>query len=374
MKINKAKKVAFSKSSICLTLLSLGLLTNTVVHAQVQAKENPFSNVGSKTNGVAYNPNAANIDGKKEVVVPIKSNEPKIENIMSPGTAINSVQLQQIQAPVTPPAGMPVQEEFRPSQDKVDSTQTMINLLNASEDKIREINREMYKRGRVINELPVTPPKSVNDIVIAKLSPGSVAPVIRVFKNRTTSIILTDSMGRPWPIVNHDGLPDDDFTVKRVDNPAPDGYVLSITPKGAFVSGNLIVLLKGLPTPLNIEFVSAQKEVDGTTQIRVQALGPNSQFTSLGLPSGMDTELLSVLQGVAPQGSKELMPSSKSVQAWQSKDGWMYVRTRYKIMAPAFKEVSSSPDGTSAYKMVPVDVVLYKNDDGKFGEFTISGR
>jgi hypothetical protein len=51
----------------------------------------------------------------------------------------------------------------------------------------------------------------------------------------------------------------------------------------------------------------------------------------------------------------------------------MYVRTRYKIMSPAFDHVTSSPDGTYAYKMIPVPVVLFKVADGRFGEFSVDG-
>jgi intracellular multiplication protein IcmK len=211
-------------------------------------------------------------------------------------------------------------------------------------------------------------------VVTASLAPGATPPVVRLAKNRTTAIIITDMTGQPWPIINYDGLSDEDFTVKRLDNPAPDGYVLSVTPKGAFVSGNLEIVLKGLPSPISIDFVSAQKEVDARKEIRVQAKGPNTQFTTIGMPESLDTTLLSILQGVAPQGAKSLTVSSAAVQAWLSRDGSsMYLRTRYKIMSPAFENVTSSPDGTFAYKMVPVPVVLYKASEGRFGEFSVDG-
>jgi hypothetical protein len=42
-------------------------------------------------------------------------------------------------------------------------------------------------------------------------------------------------------------------------------------------------------------------------------------------------------------------------------------------MSPAFDNVTQSPDGTFAYKMIPVSVVLFKVEDGRFGEFTVDG-
>lgn len=342
------KKQLFKKLAINIGLSSCFLGVSSIVFAQAT---NPFgSDGGNKSNvGINYNEGINNMNG--------------------------NVQVNQQAIPSMPPAGLPpIQETVTRSssseQTEVDSVMTFINTPN---ERIRELNRELYKKGKVLNEGPVATPKSNNGMVVAHLSPGSVSPVVRLFKNRTSTIIITDMSGQPWPILNYDGLSTDDFSVKRLDNPAPNGYVLSVTPKGAFVSGNLVLILKGLPTPLNIEFVSAQKEVDVTTEVRVQAKGPNSNFSTIGLPSSIDTALLSVLQGVAPNGAKELKVSTGAAQAWLTKDGSMYVRTRYKVMSPAFDNVTSSPDGTYAYKMVPVPVVLFKVADGRFGEFTISG-
>ena len=102
-------------------------------------------------------------------------------------------------------------------------------------------------------------------------------------------------------------------------------------------------------------------------------VSPIKTIVSIGMPSSMDSALLSILQGVAPSSSKPLTTSTNAVQAWLARDGSMYVRTRYKVMAPAFENVTSSPDGTYAYKMVPVPSVLYKTDDGRFGEFVVEG-
>lgn len=271
--------------------------------------------------------------------------------------------------PTSLPTGLPGQSGGR----EMEQVQATINILNTPDDRIREINKDMYQKGRVLNETPVAPPKAVNMLLTASVSPGAVPPVVRLSKNRATAIILTDINGQPWPIVNYDGLSTEDFTVKRLDNAAPDGYVLSVTPRGAFVSGNLVLILKGLASPLSLDFVSAQKEFDAKADIRVQASGPNTQYSTLSLPDGIDTSLLSLLQGVAPDGAKQLTVNGNAAQAWLARDGKMYLRTRHKIMSPAFENVSSSPDGTYAYKMMAVPVVLYKAEAGRYGEFNITG-
>lgn len=344
-------------SSIIYTLI-MGLGVQGMAHAQQAPAANP-TNASNQQANINYDSGTANLDGKKDVVLPPNG---------IPAPAVQNV------GPTQPANGLPqdanVVTRAGSGNDGIDAT---IKILNTPSAKIREINRDLYNKGKVISESPVPPAKSANSVVVAHLSPGAVSPVVRVAKNKTTAIIITDMTGQPWPIINYDGLSEEDFTVKRLDNPSPDGYVLSVTPKGAFVSGNLTLILKGLPSPLNIDFVSAQKVFDAKSEIRVQGKGPNTQFTSIGLPDSLDTTLLSVLQGVAPAGSKELRVSSNAAQAWLTKDGSMFLRTRYKVMAPAFESVTSSPDGTFAYKMVPVPVVLYKAAEGRFGQLAIEG-
>lgn len=296
---------------------------------------------------------------------------------MNPNDLVDPAQAQQMSGlPQTNPAGLPRGANRNGSQGAAyEQAEDMIEILNTPDERIMEINRDMYNKGRTINRAPYSPPKALNTIIVANLSPGSTAPVIRLAKNRSTAIIMTDAAGQPWPIMNYDGLSNVDFAVKRLDNPAPDGYVLSVTPRGQFVSGNLNLILKGLPSPVSLEFLSDQKEFDGKVEVRVKARGPNATpMMSLGLPPSMDTTLLSILEGVAPARAKPLNVSSNAAQAWLANDGkMMYLRTRYKVQSPAPQSISQSPDGTYAYKMNLVDVVLYNAGNGQFGEMTISG-
>lgn len=353
------------------------LLANSAFAQEMKTTnaQTPESPVNTQNTTVNYNPGSANLNGDK-VVLPPNVQKNGLSN--SSANIAGSAQLPN-GLPNQSPSGLPQDAgngtivNRNRSSNQIDPIEATINILNTPDARIRELNKDIYNKGKVISETPVTAPKISNDVIVARLEPGSISPVIRVNKNRTTTLTFTDMTGQPWPIINYDGLSDDDFTVKRLDNPAPDGYVLSITPKGAFVSGNLVLVLKGLATPISIDFVSNQKTVDGSKQVRVMGKGPNTQLTSISLPDSLDTTLLSILQGVAPEGFTALKTSTAAVQAWKSRDGSMYVRTRYKVMSPAFEHVTSSPDGTYAYKMVPVSVVLYKADEGRFGEFRVEG-
>lgn len=369
--------------------LTLVALICATLGSTAFAQTNPFGAAQPVANAaqsdIEYGSGINNVDGKVKPRIPQSVTVVPAGSVNNPAPQGQSVPLpgaaqQQVSVPSQAPAGLPdaaqaesqVQIQYGPPKGN-DPMGTMFGILNAPEDRIREINREIYNKGRVLNEEAYNNPRSVSGFVTAHLSPGSTSPVIRVARNRTTTIVVTDMAGQPWPIVNFDGLPVQDFDVKRLDRPAPDGFMLSITPKGQFASGNLVLVLKDLNSTMSIDFVPAQKEFDARSEVRIQAKGPNTQLLAAGLPESLDTSLLSVLQGVAPSGTKELKTSSTAVQAWLTGSGDMYVRTRYRVMSPAFTQVTSSPDGTFAYKMVAVPVVYYKTQDGKDGEFSVEG-
>lgn len=366
--MNKGNKI---QTKLLYTAISLILTSNAFAQEMKSTTAIPASTQSTTIN---YNAGAANLNGDK-VTVPPNAQRGNGGNSNTVGNGSSNLPNS---LPNQSPTGLPQDAGSgsivnKGNRNQIDPIEATINILNTSDEKIRNINKDIYNKAKVIAETPVAAPKISNDVIVARLEPGSISPVIRLGKNRTTTITMTDMTGQPWPIINYDGLSDEDFTVKRLDNPAPEGYVLSITPKNPLASGNLVLVLKGLATPISIDFLSGQKVVDGSKQIRVMGRGPNTQLTSISLPDSLDTTLLSILQGVAPEGYTALRTSTAAVQAWKSKDGAMYVRTRYKVMSPAFEHVTSSPDGTYAYKMVPVSVVLYKADEGRFGEFKVEG-
>lgn len=41
-------------------------------------------------------------------------------------------------------------------------------------------------------------PKATNGLIVASVSPGSTSPVIRLYKNRTSTLLITDMSGQPW--------------------------------------------------------------------------------------------------------------------------------------------------------------------------------
>src|SRR4029078_9800436 len=137
------------------------------------------------------------------------------------------------------------------------------------------------------------------------LAPGTTAPAIRLSQGYITSLVFVDSTGSPWPIASYDvGDP------RKIGPPQWDGKsnVLLLQAVSPYGDSDLIIRLVGLPTPITMSLVFGQRVVDYRTDIHVPGIGPNTKDLPIGtgLPNSANQLLLSVLDGVAPPGSKQL--------------------------------------------------------------------
>jgi len=209
--------------------------------------------------------------------------------------------------------------------------------------------------------------------VVASLAPGATPPVVRLAPGFATSIVVTDSSGSPWPIQNFVIGNASSMDVKRPVERDPEGSSLSIVPKGYYSQSNLVLYLKGLATPVSMTFITGQKQVDYRVDLRVLGSGPNARVPqSAGMPAGTNSQLLSLLEGVAPEGAKALRVSDPAAQAWMAKTGHVLVRTNLQIISPAWIGSVRSADGTTAYEMPAVPSILCLRD-GQITSVSLQG-
>lgn len=202
---------------------------------------------------------------------------------------------------------------------------------------------------------PTIPPKPVSTTIMVNLAPGSTPPAIRLAQGYISSLVFVDSTGAPWPVAAYDiGDP-------KIVNIQWDGKsnIIMMQATSPYSSGNLVIRLAGLETPVTLELVSGQRVVDYRTDIHVPGIGPNTKELPLGtgLPPPASVVLLSVLDGIAPPGSKQLKVIGGEAQAWSCIDK-MYVRTRLTVLSPGWIGKMSSPDGMMAYEMQLTSSVL----------------
>lgn len=199
------------------------------------------------------------------------------------------------------------------------------------------------------------PPKPVSSTLMVNLAPGSTPPAIRLAQGYVTSLVFVDSTGAPWPIAAYD-LGDPRKTTIQWDGKSNVLLLQAIAPYG---DSDLVIRLTGMPTPITLALVLGQRVVDYRTDIHVSGLGPNSKDlpTGTGLPNSANQLLLSVLDGIAPPGSRQLIVKGGDGLAWLLGDK-MYMRTRLTVLSPGWVGRMVSPDGMYAYEMPKSSSVL----------------
>lgn len=269
-------------------------------------------------------------------------------------------------APSTPPSSLPP----LPGPNTAEVAAAQDALFGVTPEQIRELRRMLDARQRASSEL-VNPPKPVTGSVSVSLSPGSTPPVVRPFMGSTSSFVVVDSTGAPWPVENFRIANPDLFPVNRLDG--PQGSAFTVDTMVPYGQSNLVLKLAGVPAPVVISLVAGQREHDARVEVRIQGRGPNSTVSSGSLMAGTDARLLPVLDGVNPEGGKSVTVSGlDGIRAWMLPSGKLLVRSPVKIVSPASREFVVSADGTHVYSFDPTTQLLGLVD-GQFIQMTVGG-
>lgn len=213
------------------------------------------------------------------------------------------------------------------------------------------------------------PPQPMATSMLVNLAPGATPPVVRLAQGFVSSLVFLDSTGAPWPIASYDIGNPSAFNIQwnKKDN------TLLVQATSPYTYGNLAVRLRDLNTPVMITLIPGQQVVDYRADLRIQGLGPDANPTpnSSNLPSPVSQILLSVLDGVPPDGSKSLIIPGGAGEAWTKNDK-IYLRTRYTVLSPAWLATMSSPDGMKAYELQTTPMILV-SEDGQAVQLRIEG-
>lgn len=249
--------------------------------------------------------------------------------------------------------------------------QILQQTLPMTPSQIQRLHRLYDKTQKAAATPPSTPPSPTSTSQVVDLSPGAVPPVIRLSQGFVTSVVFIDSTGASWPIVAYDLGNPKAFNIQWDKN-----NTLMIQALSPYTYGNLAIKLQDQTTPVMVTLIPDQQVVDYRVDLRITGYGPNAKLGQLSgashLPASANPLLLSVLDGVPPSGSQALQVSGGDAQAWRL-NGKLYLRTRYNVLSPSWLAKLSSADGTHAYEMSSVPVVLVERG-GKTTQLKIGGE
>ncbi len=270
-------------------------------------------------------------------------------------------------------AHMSNSKNARPEDDQgvnsnVSFAKVVRNKLPMTTEQIKDLHSLLDQSKRAISEYPGVPPKPTSSSVMVNLSPGQVPPLIRLRRGYVTSVVFLDATGQPWPIHAYDLGDTERFNIQW----DKKGDTLLVQALSTYQQGNLAVMLKGLNTPVMITLMPGQTAVDYRVDMRIPKLGPNALAAKTqDLPGTADPRLLSVLDGIPPEGAVTLDVSKVGVQAWLMGSS-MFIRSPDTVLSPSFSAEVSSDDGMHAYKLSPCPVVLIMTH-GRIEKMVIKG-
>jgi intracellular multiplication protein IcmK len=259
-----------------------------------------------------------------------------------------------------------------PSKHEMAFGALLDSALPLSPDQIKQLHHLYDLTQQAVSAAPTLPPTPVSSSLAVTLEPGSTPPLVRLSAGFVSSLVFVDSTGAPWPITAY-GLGDPSSFNVQWDQTSNALFIQSLKP---YAHGNLAVRLASLNTPVMISLVSGQKEIDYRVDLQIRDRGPNAEAPivpeSLQLGAQVDPRLINVLDGVAPQHSKQLILIPNIGQAWLTKENTLYLRTTLTLLSPAWTATISSPNGTHVYEMSKTPLVL-ASQDGKTITVEIQG-
>ncbi len=236
--------------------------------------------------------------------------------------------------------------------------------------QIIQLNQALDKTKKAMRTSPTTPPQPISSTINIDLSPGTPPPLVRLSAGFVSSLVFVDSTGQPWPIADYSLGNPQDFNIQW-DKKTNALFIQSTAP---YVTANLAIRLAKLDTPIMISLVTGQRDVDYRVDFQIRALGPNAlpvisenNYSSFAMPPS----LLKVLDGIAPENSKELVVSGNLGRAWHYNEKVIF-RTKLVVLSPAWNATASSPDGTKVYEFMQTPVIL-ASQNGKTVKIDISG-
>jgi intracellular multiplication protein IcmK len=246
--------------------------------------------------------------------------------------------------PPTPPQPSPYDKAFG---------NAVTQIFPMTKEQIIKL-REVHDASQFAAAIPAgIPPRPTATSLQINLSPGATPPVIRLGAGYISSLVFVDATGQAWPIDSYSVGDPSAFNIQW-DQKGNTMLVQSLT---QYKRSNMAVILKELSTPVMVTLISGQEALDYRVDLRIPKFGPNAVFSRSSIPDAADPLLLDILNGIAPDGSKELVVKGGECQAWSMKNT-LYLRTKLSLLSPGWKAKMSSIDGTHAYQLQLVPIIL----------------
>ena len=265
-------------------------------------------------------------------------------------------------------------EEKSINQEAFNRLAESVSPLDA--DQVRKIRKLWNESQRLKTFTGTPPPRPSNVSRMVNLNVGGLPTVVRLGAGYVSVISFFDIHGKPWPIrgynIGNPGIVNVVWNQSaREEDDAGVGLsnTLMMQAQTLYNPTNMVVLLRGMNTPVLLEIIPGQGEVDYRLDLQVPRQGP-MQNPDTALPNAPSPTMVDLINNVPPNGSTQMTVRGGEAQAWKLKDK-LYVRTPLTLISPAWTSRMTGPNGDiHVYEMSNSSVLLALRD-GKTIQLTI---
>lgn len=213
----------------------------------------------------------------------------------------------------------------------------------------------LAQQSIVVDKLP-NPVISTRSI---SLAPGSEIPLVRLCQGYITTLVFMDETGQPWPISNYSLGNPNAFDIVW-DQKSNTMFIQSLN---AWSFANIGIRLAGLNTPIMLNLVSSQGDIDYRIDFSLPNRGPLAKDIPHARGSSIvsDQKLFAYLDDTPPSYAVSLVVDPVHAQAWMEGE-WMILRTKDLLISPSWFAQTMSSDGTKVYKLRPANTIVLSRD------------
>lgn len=298
------------------------------------------------------------------VASPSAAPAPEIETETTPDVEPSAMESPPSVASPLPPANPAAEHGHQARRERARERafeQTEDTIMPMTPDQLRSLMQSLETTEAVASDQ--RPPEAVMSAEALNLSAAR-PPVVRVAQGFGTSILFTDRTGAIWPITAYQGFNDKLFAVSAsttTGNKDDLPSILVVQPIASAGTGNLVVTLKALQTPVVLNLALGQKTIDARKEFKLPLAGPNAATEyHAASPTGIDAALLNVLNGLPPTATAhrvQIEGVESDAMAWREGDA-LYLRTVAELYSPEYRQRASQPSGLHAYQLPDVPVLL----------------
>lgn len=223
-----------------------------------------------------------------------------------------------------------------------------------------DLLRKTVKETQKAVHGPVPEGRAVS--VRVSLDPGARFPEIHLVPGIATTISVVDATGAPWPIEDMVVGNSKSFPVRRL--MTSNGVV--VEPKNNVGWTSLSLILSGRGTPAVLKLIDSDHLSDTRVTARIEARGPNAAAPIFREAKPVvSNRVLAYLDGIPPPSARAVpVRGTKDMEVWQE-GSRLFVRTHLDVLAPAWLETVSGPNGMKLYVFSPVSVITAAGEDGE---------